>query len=294
MQSVRHGDAVVVWAPAKVNLFLEVLGKRADGYHEIATLMLAVSLYDALEFRALPSGEIRLHSDHPELATDRGNLVYRAAELLQEHAGHSAGVDIRLAKRIPLAAGLAGGSTDAAATLFGLNVLWNLRRPATELAGLAAKLGSDIPFFFSTPAAWCTGRGEKVKRVKLGWPLWFVLVCPPFGLSTARVYQRVEVPRQPQAGAEMLEAVAEGDAEKIGARLHNRLQEAAVQLSPDLLTVRDRLAELQPAGVAMSGSGTTWFALCRSQREAIGMARALRSRPEEGMNSRVFIVRSCP
>src|SRR5438094_7646909 len=147
MQSERHADAVVVWAPAKVNLFLEVLAKRTDGYHEIATLMVAVSLYDTLEFKEDTSGEIRLRCDHPDLTPGPANLVWRAATLLQQHTGCHRGAQIRLVKRIPLAAGLAGGSTDAAATLAGLNRLWQLGQSSAELADLGAELGSDIPFF---------------------------------------------------------------------------------------------------------------------------------------------------
>src|SRR5205823_7229469 len=127
-----------------------------------ATLMVAVSLYDTLEFKEETSGEIRLHCDHPDLSAGPDNLVLRAAHLLRQRANCPRGCVIRLAKRIPLAAGLAGGSTDAAATLAGLNRLWRLGLVQSELARLGAELGSDVPFFFATPAAWCTGRGEQV------------------------------------------------------------------------------------------------------------------------------------
>jgi 4-diphosphocytidyl-2-C-methyl-D-erythritol kinase len=293
MLNERHADAVVVWAPAKVNLYLEVLAKRADGYHEIATLMVAVSLYDTLEFKEETSGIIRLACDHPDLATGADNLVVRAAHLLQERTGCRRGAQIRLAKQIPLTAGLGGGSSDAAATLAGLNGLWRLGLAPSELAQLGAALGSDVAFFFATPAAWCTGRGEQVAPVALAKPLWFVLLCPPFGLSTAEVYRGVTPPDQPQTGAEILRAVGEGDLEEIGRQLHNRLQPVALRLCPALATVQARLAGLGPAGQALSGSGSTWFALCRDPREAHRIAGGLCNRSEEGMNSRVFIVRSC-
>src|SRR5437667_291729 len=157
MLSERHADAVVVWAPAKVNLYLEVLAKRPDGYHEIATLMMAVSLYDTLEFKEEATGKIQLDCDHPELTTGPENLVCRAADLLRQRTGCHRGVHIRLVKRIPMAAGLAGGSTDAAATLAGLNRLWWLGLARNRLAELGAEIGSDVAFFFTTPAAWCTG-----------------------------------------------------------------------------------------------------------------------------------------
>jgi 4-diphosphocytidyl-2-C-methyl-D-erythritol kinase len=293
MLSERHDDAVVVWAPAKVNLYLEVLAKRADGYHDIETLMVAVSLYDTLEFKEETDPEICFDCDHPELTRGADNLVVRAAELLRQASGCQRGARIRLAKRIPLAAGLAGGSTDAAATLAGLNNLWQLGLGQEQLAHLGAQLGSDVAFFFATPAAWCTGRGEQVAPVALGGPLWFVLVCPYFGLSTAEVYRSLTLPDQPQTGAPILQAAREGNVEEIGRRLHNRLQPVALELCPALRLVEARLATLRPAGSAMSGSGSSFFALCRDFREARRIAQGLRNRPEQGMNLGVFIVRSC-
>jgi 4-diphosphocytidyl-2-C-methyl-D-erythritol kinase len=293
MLSERHADAVVVWAPAKVNLHLEVLAKRPDGYHEIATLMVAVSLYDTLEFKEENSGEIQLDCDHADLTTGADNLVSRAAHLLRQRTGCQRGARIRLEKRIPLAAGLGGGSSDAAATLAGLNHLWRLSLTQPNLALLGAELGSDVAFFFATPAAWCTGRGEQVTALPLGKPLWFVLVCPHLGLSTAEVYRGVTVPDQPQTGAEIVRAAREGNVEEIGRRLHNRLEPVALQLCPTLARIQTQLAGLGAAGQAMSGSGSSYFALCRDSREALRIARELRSRAEEGMNSRVFIVRSC-
>jgi 4-diphosphocytidyl-2-C-methyl-D-erythritol kinase len=293
MLSERHADAVVIWAPAKVNLFLEVLAKRADGYHEIATLMVAVSLYDRLEFKEETSGQIQFDCSHPDLATGPDNLVFRAAALLRQRSGCSTGACIHLDKRIPLAAGLAGGSTDAAATLAGLNRLWQLGIGEVELSALGAELGSDVTFFFATPAAWCTGRGEQVATVPLGQPLWFVLVCPPVGLATADVYRKVRVPEAPQTGEEIRWALAAGHVEEIGRRLHNRLQEAAEQLCPAVADWRGRLERLGPAGQLMSGSGTTVFALCRDRREALRIARQLRFGPDEASRPRVFLVCSC-
>jgi 4-diphosphocytidyl-2-C-methyl-D-erythritol kinase len=294
MLSERHADALVLWAPAKVNLYLEVLAKRTDGYHEIATLMVAVSLYDALRFKEETSGEVRLYCDQPDLSAGPENLVLRAARLLQQRSDTQRGAVIHLAKRIPLAAGLAGGSSDAAATLMGLNRVWRLGLNDAELAALGAELGSDVPFFFSPPAAWCTGRGEQVTSVALGRPLWFVLVCPPFGLATAEVYRSVAIPERPQTGTEIRAAVASGNVEVIGVRLHNRLQPAAEQLRPELAAYLARLMALGPAGLLMSGSGSSLFALCRDQREALRVARGFRRQPEEGTNPRVFIVRTCP
>ena len=253
----RRGADVLVRAPAKVNLFLEVLRRRDDGYHELATLMTAVSLYDTLAFRDDPSGAVRLRCDRPDLSAGPDNLICRAAELLRRRAGRDLGVDARLWKRIPMAAGLGGGSSDAAAALAGLNALWRLGLGRDELLGLAAELGSDVPFFFAAPAAWCTGRGEKVEAVALGRPLDFVLVSPPFGLSTAEVFRKVVVPPAPESGAEVRRAVESGDVEEIGRRLHNRLQVPAERLRPQVAEWTERLAALGPAGSLMTGSGST-------------------------------------
>jgi len=289
----RYADDLVVWAPAKVNLFLEVLGKRPDGYHEIATLMAAVGLYDTLVFKEELSGDIRLRSSVSGLSTGADNLVMRAVELVKQQTGCKRGAAIRLIKRIPIGGGLAGGSTDAAATLAGLNELWHLGLDTKDLAGLAAQLGSDVPFFFATRAAWCTGRGEQVLPLELGRTLYFVLVCPPFGLATADVYRNVAVPGEPWTGEEIRKAVTAGQVEEIGRLLHNRLQPVAERLCPALTHFRDRLAALAPAGHLMSGSGSSLFALCRNRAEARRLAHALRHGPDEE-RANVFLVRSVP
>lgn len=297
---------MVVRAPAKVNLFLEILARRPDGYHEIATLMVAISLYDTLEFKEEPSGAIQLSCDVPNLSCGPDNLVYRAAEVLRRETGCTRGATIRLTKRIPMAAGLAGGSTDAAAALHGLNRLWRLGRDRSALARLGAQLGSDIPFFFHTPSAFCTGRGEVVKPVALGRSLDLVLLCPPFGLATAEVYRHLTVPMEPRAGDEVVRALESGDIGRLGKLLHNRLEEPAFQLRPDLRAELERLRSLGPVGQLMSGSGSTLFALCRSADEAQHLVRQLRDTdkpdalrpssapPDEaaGDRSRFYVVRS--
>jgi 4-diphosphocytidyl-2-C-methyl-D-erythritol kinase len=299
MLSERRDDTVVVRAPAKVNLYLEVLAKRPDGYHEIQTLMVAVGLYDTLEFTEDASGEVRLTCDRPELSTGPDNLIVRAANLLRERTGCSSGVAIRLWKRIPMAAGLAGGSTDCAATLAGLNRLWRLGLAREELAKLGGELGSDVPFFFATPAAWCTGRGEVVTPLKLSRPLDLVIVKPAIGLSTAEVYRGVTIPAQPQSGDEIRRAVERGDIAEIGRRLHNRLQEVAERLRPEIAAGLAHLRSLGAVGVLMSGSGTSLFALCRDTDDAQRIARRLQNENETAFGSvaegswQIHVVRSC-
>jgi 4-diphosphocytidyl-2-C-methyl-D-erythritol kinase len=219
--------------------------------------------------------------------------VWRAAELLRRHTGRTDGCRIRLTKRIPLAAGLAGGSSDAAATLVGLNRLWRLGLGTPELMTLAAELGSDVAFFLGGDAAWCTGRGEIVTPLRPTTPLWLVLVCPPMGLSTARVFQALKTPGQPVDGSGLRQALLEGDSNAVGRGLFNRLQPVAEELCPALAELRHRLAALGGAGQLMSGSGTTWFVLCRDADEAHRVARGLDQLTREKMVSRVHVVRSC-
>jgi 4-diphosphocytidyl-2-C-methyl-D-erythritol kinase len=289
----QRAGAVRVWSPAKINLFLEVLGRRADGYHDLATLMVTVGLYETVELREDASGGVRLVCDHPALSTGPDNLVCRAIDLVRRRFGVRAGVDLRLHKRIPMQAGLAGGSSDAAATLAGLNRLWRLGLKAEDLGRLGAELGSDVTFFFFGPAAWCTGRGEIVEPLRPGRPLDFVLACPEAGLSTAAVFRALHLPAQSIDGEAVRLAVAAGDVLTIGRLLHNRLQDPAEQLCPAVAHWRRRLQELDPAGVLMSGSGSAVFALARDAADASRMARELCSGREVGSAVRACVVRSC-
>ncbi|MBO0697912.1 MAG: 4-(cytidine 5'-diphospho)-2-C-methyl-D-erythritol kinase [Zavarzinella sp.] len=285
-----------VLAPAKVNLFLEVLGRRADGYHEIATLILAIDLADELDFRPNGSGDVSLTCDDPGLPTGPENLVLKAATRLRDSTGCTAGAQIQLRKRIPAAAGLGGGSSDAAATLVGLNELWKLALSPAALGRLGSEIGSDVPFFLDGTAAWCTGRGDVVAPAAVGRPLDLVLVKPPEGLRTADVYGRVRVPARPSDGAVARAALAEGDVEALGRALHNRLQEPAFELAPAVAEWHRRLERMGTAGCLMTGSGSCLFALCRSPAEARRVHDDLsRGWPSAGVPpTRTFLVRSRP
>lgn len=293
MYCEHQAGCVVVRAPAKINLFLEVLAKRADGYHEIATLMVAINLFDTLEMRALPAGKIELTCDEPALSTGPDNLVQKAAHALCATAGLKGGASIHLKKRIPMAAGLGGGSSDAAAALTGLNDLWKLGLSITQLSSIGSRLGSDVPFFLTAHAAWCTGRGDHVSPVTAGKPTWLVLVCPANGCSTAEVYRRVRIPAHAEDGNGMIEALRTGNVEEMGKRLHNRLEEAAGAVTPDVRFWKQRLASLHPAGTVMTGSGSTVFGLCRDEAEAKRIAQQVVHGREEGLRPRVYVVESC-
>jgi 4-diphosphocytidyl-2-C-methyl-D-erythritol kinase len=268
---------VEVLAPAKLNLFLEILGRRPDGYHEIETLMVAVDLYDTLTITDDPSGRITLRCDDPSLPTGRDNLVVQAAERLREKSGCPRGAAIELHKAIPAQAGLAGGSSDAAATLAGLDRLWDLRTPTGQMDALAGEIGSDVAFFRQAPAAVCRGRGERVEPLPLGGPLHFVLVTPPVGMSTAAVYRHLTPPERPRPIGPVVEALVAGRPAALGQSLFNRLQPVAEALAPALTRVRDALASLGPSldGHLMSGSGSAYFGLCRDLGAATAAARQL-------------------
>ncbi len=289
-------DAVVVAAPAKLNLFLEMLRKRSDGYHDLESLMVAIDLFDTLEIRAASDDTITLTCEPGTLSAGPDNLVHKAATALRTHVGRSTlGASIRLVKRIPAQAGLGGGSSDAAAALVGLNRIWNLALTREELVGIASSIGSDVAFFLTLPAAWCTGRGEVAtpEPPATGSGLSFVLVCPSVGLSTVAVYKRLAVPTEPLAGDRVRAAYRQGDAAALGAAMFNRLEEPAFALEPVVGRIRNRLKELNPAGAMMSGSGSTVFAPCPNARVAQGVAAAFRnSRPADEPESRVLVVRS--
>ena len=282
-------DARLAWAPAKVNLFLEVLSKRPDGYHAVETLILAVTLFDTLEVRDDPAGRITLECDPPGLPAGPGNLVYKAADALRRAAGTGRGAAVRLTKRIPTEAGLGGGSSDAAATIAALARLWELDLTRERLLAAAAEVGSDVGFFLSPPAGWCTGRGEVVEPEEVGRPLDLVVVKPPVGLSTAEVYRRVTIPAEPVSGDAARRALRSGDPEAVARSLHNRLQGPAFAAEPAVEAAFRRLDACGALGCLLSGSGSSVFAVCRDRADAARVAEKYR---ESDSTSQVFTVRS--
>jgi 4-diphosphocytidyl-2-C-methyl-D-erythritol kinase len=271
---------VEVLAPAKLNLFLEIQGKRPDGYHDLESLMVTVDLFDTLTFLDDPSGRITLRCDDPTLPTGTDNLVVKAANRLKATTGTDRGARIDLKKAIPAQAGLAGGSSDAAATLIGLDRLWGLQTAPETLDEIAATIGSDVSFFRQGPCAVCRGRGEIVEPWPLPEPLHFVLVCPPVGVSTAAVYRNLIPPDRPRPIVEILEALEAGDIPALGRGLFNRLQPVAESLEPSLGAIRGALAGLVgPSldGHLMSGSGSAYFGLASHRAAAEDAARRLAS-----------------
>ncbi|GBF80679.1 4-(cytidine 5'-diphospho)-2-C-methyl-D-erythritol kinase [Aphanothece sacrum] len=275
-------------APAKINLYLEIIGDRLDGYHELVMILQSIELADRLEIRPNGTQHIRLHCDHPQVPLDATNLAYRAAQLMiQEFPtafANYGGIDITLDKRIPVAAGLAGGSTNAAAILVGLDLMWELGLTLPALRRLGEKLGSDVPFCIGGGTAIATGRGEKLDPIQDLDNLWVVLakynsiaVSTPWAYQT---YKKQFVETYIRDHGEVLsrssevhsgpfvQAITQKNGVKIGELIHNDLEKIVLPEYPKVAQLRDILQQLGGLGTMMSGSGPTVFTLCESKIEA--------------------------
>lgn len=264
---------IICKAYGKINLTLDVLGKRPDGYHDLLTLFQGISLYDEITLTKGDSEaeEIVLTCDLAGLSTGPDNLAYQAAYLLKEKFPQIVGLRIDIRKRIPLAAGLAGGSADAAAVLLGLNRLYNLDLSLEELGKLGARLGSDVPFCLHPLTAIGEGRGELLSEVSSPSPeLWLVLCKPPFGVSTKEVYQhlsQVQVTKRPDlAGA--LAGLQSRNRKLFYASLGNILENSTFDLYPQLQTWAQEIEALGAEKVMMVGSGPTLMAFVENKKEA--------------------------
>ncbi|MER6088390.1 4-(cytidine 5'-diphospho)-2-C-methyl-D-erythritol kinase [Streptomyces bluensis] len=274
--------SVTVRVPAKVNVQLAVGGARPDGFHDLANVFLAVGLYD--EVTATPADELRITCTGPgadQVPLDRTNLAARAALALAARHGLDAAVHLHIAKDIPVAGGMAGGSADAAGTLVACDALWGLNTPQGELLDICAELGSDVPFSLVGGAALGTGRGEQLRPLDVGGTFHWVFAVADGGLSTPAVYREfdritegTEVP-EPLASQELLDALAKGDATALATALSNDLQPAALSLFPSLA---DTLAAGRAAGALaglVSGSGPTTAFLVRDAESAAEVAESL-------------------
>ena len=275
---------VTVQAPGKVNLTLEVLGKRLDGYHEIASVMQTISLFDTLTIR--PSDEIKVLAEIEDLGT-QDNLIYRAAMLLRETSGVSTGAEIRLDKQIPLAAGLGGGSSDAAATLLGLDRLWGLDLAEGELKELAAQLGSDVPFFLTGGTALVEGKGERVSDVKTPPTMWLVLALPDHRLEnkTATAYKTLCLTDHTDGRrtADLVKQI-EAEAEIAHDSFFNVFDRVAAQVFPGIDGSWSILREVSGEPVHLSGAGPTLF--CRVDGSEQGQ-RVVTECTAKGLDSRL-------
>ncbi len=276
---------LTLFAPAKINWFLEVLGKRPDGFHELVTFMSQVSLWDGLVFDMNSEGQIDLNIDDPTLDAGESNLVFKAARALAAHSGRNPGVHITLYKRIPREAGLGGGSSDAAATLTGLNRFWDLGYSREQLVELASQLGSDVAFFLGGPSALCFGRGERCQDRPAPQKHWLVMVQPNFGLATGAVYGTLRLTGVVQKVDPFLLAWQEGSTESVGREIFNRLEVPALNLQPQVAFWKRKLKEAGAMASLMTGSGSVIFGLYASAAEACrGANRIAKSAPFRGFD----------
>lgn len=275
-------------APAKINLYLEILGDRPDGYHELAMVLQSIDLADRLEVRSLSTDTIRVRCAHPQVPSDRANLAYQAAALMAaefpDAFAQFGGIEISIDKRIPIAAGLAGGSSNAAAVLVGLDLLWQLGLTQSQLEELASQLGSDVPFCIAGGTAIATGRGEMLSPLPSVDNLFVVLgKYRHLDVSTAWAYQtyrasfgnsyvtnKQDLKSRAAAvhSSSMVQAIIHEDPLQIGQRLHNDLERVVIPAYPQILQLKETFQNAGCLGAMMSGSGSTVFALCDSEAQA--------------------------
>jgi 4-diphosphocytidyl-2-C-methyl-D-erythritol kinase len=274
-------------APAKINLSLDVLKKRDDGFHEVKMIMTTIDLADRVELIDLPYNEIRIVSHNRFVPDDQRNLAYQAARLLKERYKVNRGVSISITKTIPVAAGLAGGSSDAAATLRGLNKLWNLGLNLDELATLGAEIGSDVSFCVYGGTALATGRGEIIHHIDPPPHCWVVLAKPTIGVSTADVYKNLHLQQLKHPNVEgMIEALHKNDYDEICTLMGNVLESVTLRMHPEVANIKDQMKRFGADAVLMSGSGPTVFGLVQYESRLPRVYNGLR-----GFCDQVFAVR---
>lgn len=274
-------------APAKVNLFLRVLRKRTDGYHDIFSLMQKISLHDELIFSSRPQG-IVLHCPGTDLPTNDNNLIVRAAKAIFDYCDYQSGTEITLHKKIPLTAGLGGGSSDAATTLMALNKICSFKLKKNELIKIGSKIGADVPFFIFGNAALASGIGDKLKHLRNLPQLDIVLIKPKLELPTKMVYQNLNLRLTRGKNNYSIPRIL--DLSDIVQGLHNDLESVSLEIHPELADLKKMLLSYGALGALMSGSGPTVFGLFRNEKEA---KRALEFIEKEvSGNCKVFLAKS--
>lgn len=280
-------DTIFLTSCAKVNFGLRVLRKRPDGFHDIQTVLQTIDLRDKLRISATQEGEIQVRCDHPEVPSGPENLAFEAARLLQEKLQVPRGCQIEIAKKIPPAAGLGGGSSNAATALVGLNRLWELNLSKEKLFALGAKLGSDVPFFLEGGTALAEGRGMRLRSLRLVPDFWLVLIKPNFTIATKWAYQRIKIPLTSKRFYVKLKSLKEiSNLEQLLSFLHNDLEKAVQEIHPAIAEIKRELLSKGAIGAAMSGSGSAVFGLVKTRKTAERLAEKM-SRAEW----QVFVVR---
>lgn len=263
-------------AHAKINLTLDVLSRRPDGYHQVEMIMQSIDLHDVVEM-APAIGEVHLTVSGVTVSAGEDNLILKAARRLQSFAPAAVGAHIHLHKEIPVAAGLAGGSTDAAVTLLGLNQLWNLGLSKPQLMEIASQLGADVPFCLLGGTALAQGIGEKLTALPQAPAYGVVLVKPSFGVSTAAVYQGLQLDKlgtKPATQA-VIEALGANDFNGVAEGLNNVLESVTLKMHPELQRIKEQLQDAGCPGVLMSGSGPTIFGITTNPQQATHIVQEL-------------------
>ncbi|TDL95281.1 4-(cytidine 5'-diphospho)-2-C-methyl-D-erythritol kinase [Macrococcus carouselicus] len=275
-------------APAKINLTLDTLYKREDGYHEVEMIMTTVDLNDRLTLEKRRDKKIVLKVEHRYVPTDHRNLAYKAAKLMMDRYGIEQGVTITLDKAIPIAAGLAGGSSDAAATFRGMNRLFELGLSLEVLSELSAEIGSDIPFCIYGKTALCTGRGEKLKMLPKPPAAWVILAKPDISVSTADVYGalKVEDKEADIQTEQCVKALEAGDYQMLVENLGNTLEKVTTEMHPVIQSLKETMQKAGVDAALMSGSGPTVYGLASKERQAKSVVNALK-----GCCKEVYMVR---
>ncbi|MGY3778716.1 4-(cytidine 5'-diphospho)-2-C-methyl-D-erythritol kinase [Isobaculum melis] len=279
---------VNVKAPAKINLSLDALYKREDGYHELEMVMTTIDLSDRIRIRKIDEDKIVLKASTGMLPLDKRNHVYQAAKLLKNQFQITQGVEIFIEKNIPISAGLAGGSTDAAATLRGLNELWDLALSLEELAEIGAQVGSDVPYCIYGGTAFVTGRGECIKQIADIPQCWVVLVKPRAGVSTASVFGALSFNKieHPDTSG-MIQAIEAQSYAGMVSCLGNVLEQVTIARHPDIDRIKLKMMQFGADAALMSGSGPTVFCLCEKYSRAQRVYNGLK-----GFCDEVYLVRS--
>lgn len=278
-------------AYAKINLGLDVVRRLENGYHEVKMVMQTVGIYDVLEFQRTEGG-IVITTDSGELPTDENNLIYKAAKLMMETYHISEGVKIHLEKHIPIAAGMAGGSTDAAATLKGMNRLFDLGCTLKDLMELGVKIGADVPYCVMGGTALAEGIGEKLTPLAPAPDCYVLVAKPDINVSTKYVYEHLdaqEIVKHPDIDG-MVEAIAEESLQGILDRMENVLETVTVSAYPVIQTIKDRMKELGAINSLMSGSGPTVFGIFVEKDMA---RRAYDKLEEEQLAKQIFLTEFC-
>jgi len=277
-------------SPAKLNLYLKVLNKRPDGYHNLRTLFERVDLYDEIRLVTNRTGKIRVFCDHPHVPLGPKNLVFRVAAKLKSDFGVSEGINIHIRKKIPVAAGLAGGSSNAATTLLGLNKIWQLRLSKKQLQEIGSKIGSDVPFFLAD-CSWGLGldRGDRIVPQNIPVRLWHILVVARRKMYSKDVFAglNLELTKRNDDVNILIRSLKKYNIKRAKQLLANDLETSIVRLAPTLLNVKQRLQAFLTTGVSFSGSGPAVFGVTDSRQQAEEIKKALAKR-----YSQVFVVRT--